>query len=350
VYDHLIIGGGISGCTLAFRLIEEGAKVMVIDQPANNISSLVAAGIVSPLTGKRIALTWKATELFEELHRFYPFMERKLNEEFFYPLPTMKIFESIYEQNEWMTKRQGNGFDSFIEKEIFRQDEDALVNNPYGGLRIIKSGRLNLKVYLRLVHRWLKEKNALLNLEFDSERAIINKNTIEWEGMKAQSIIFCDGTFANRNKFFNFLPFKPVHGELLEVEMPNFSEDRIINKGLFILPVGQQKFMVGATYNWEETLPVLTNAGRMELELKLKELVNCQYTIINQWAGIRPSTNDRRPFLGKHPEYNNVFIFGGLGSKGVSLVPLLSGMFTNYLLHDVELPRDVDICRLKLLK
>jgi len=346
MYDYFIVGGGLAGSTLAYRLIKQGAKVMVMDDVHKNISSNVAAGIVNPITGKRTTLTWNAAGLFDELHKYYPAIEKELGKEFFNTMPTYKLFESIYEQNEWLNKQQVEGFEQFIEKDLASLNSE-IVNNPFGALKILKSGRLDLREYLQTMHEFLRSLNSLKYEAFIYSQVQITDEVIQYEDMKSQAIIFCDGPNASHNPYFNYLPFKPVHGEMLEVEIPGFYEDRIINKGIFILPIGKMKFIVGSTYNWDETKPMITAKGRDELESKLKELINCKFTITDHKAGIRPSTKDRRPYLGRHPKFKNIFVFGGFGSKGVSLVPLLSRQFTNYLLHDVELPREVDICRVK---
>ncbi len=344
MYDYIVIGGGLAGTTLAYRLIKQGANVLVFDEPSRNISSNVAAGIFGPLTGKRTALTWKANEMFNELHKFYPGTENELGESFFHPMPMFKLFDTVFDQNEWLNKHQEKGFSKFIEHEIKFLDRD-LVSNPFGALQIKEGGRLNIHLYLKVMQTWLISHKAVLYQHFDFSKVIVSTDIIKYESLKTQAIIFCDGSYSNANPFFSYLPHKPVHGEILEVEIPYFYTDRIINKGIYVLPTEGQIYLVGATYNWDLSEPVTTERGKTELESKLRELVKTDFKIINHFAGIRPSTKDRRPYLGKHPLYKNIFIFGGIGSKGVSLIPYLSKVFTNYLLNDVELPREADICR-----
>ena len=43
--------------------------------------------------------------------------------------------------------------------------------------------------------------------------------------------------------------------------------------------------------------------------------------MVQHEAGVRPSSNDRRPILGAHPQQKNIYIFNGLGAKGVMLAP-----------------------------
>jgi len=346
MFDYVIIGGGIAGSTLAYRLLKQGAKVLVIDEADKNISSVIAAGIVNPITGKRTALTWKAVELFNELHKFYPTLEKELACPFFSTQSIFKIFDSIYEQNEWLNKQSESGYNQFIGKEV-RFLNTEMISNPYGAMQIIGSGRLDIKLYLTVLHQWLKSQNLILTQHFDATKLEVKPDIIKYEKIITRELIFCEGPFLERNPFFNFLPHKSVHGEILEVEIENFYTDRIINKGIYILPLINNKFLVGATYNWDLKEAVTTSKGLEFLINKLKETIQSDFKVTAHYSGIRPSSNDRRPFLGRHPKYHNLSIFGGFGSKGVSLIPHLSKVFLNFLLHEVPLPRETDIFRVK---
>ena len=88
-----------------------------------------------------------------------------------------------------------------------------------------------------------------------------------------------------------------------------------------------------------------TSKATDEIKSKLEKILKYPYEIIGQKAGIRPTTQDRRPLIGKHPEIGNAYIFNGLGTKGVSIAPYFSVMFTNWLLGEGTLSSEVDIKR-----
>ena len=62
--DHIIVGQGISGSFLSWYLIKEGKSVLVIDEENATTASRVAAGIINPVTGRRMVTVWMAEELF----------------------------------------------------------------------------------------------------------------------------------------------------------------------------------------------------------------------------------------------------------------------------------------------
>jgi len=104
---------------------------------------------------------------------------------------------------------------------------------------------------------------------------------------------------------------------------------------------------VGATYQFNDTTRASTEQGLQALLGKLEELICFPYNVIGQSWGMRPTTPDRRPILGPHPNYNSVIIFNGLGTKGVSLAPYFSGVLTSWLENHTPINKEVDIQRYK---
>ncbi|MEO6686601.1 MAG: FAD-dependent oxidoreductase, partial [Dyadobacter sp.] len=121
--------------------------------------------------------------------------------------------------------------------------------------------------------------------------------------------------------------------------------NQIVNQGIFILPVSGTKCRVGATYSWENLNWETTQSAREELEEKLKPILKVPYKISGQSAGIRPSSHDRRPMLGIHPDQPRLGIFNGLGTKGVTLAPFFAKELAEYLVHHKELSEAVNIKR-----
>jgi glycine/D-amino acid oxidase-like deaminating enzyme len=79
-------------------------------------------------------------------------------------------------------------------------------------------------------------------------------------------------------------------------------------------------------------------------------MLNMPFELIDHLAAIRPTVRDRKPYLGVHPLFNNVYIFNGLGAKGSSLGPYFASHFADWLNGEIELDTEVDIKRLKSLK
>jgi hypothetical protein len=61
--DYLLVGQGICGTFLSWYLQKAGLSFLVIDDYRPNSASLTAAGIINPVTGRRIVKTWIIDEV-----------------------------------------------------------------------------------------------------------------------------------------------------------------------------------------------------------------------------------------------------------------------------------------------
>jgi glycine/D-amino acid oxidase-like deaminating enzyme len=108
------------------------------------------------------------------------------------------------------------------------------------------------------------------------------------------------------------------------------------------MPLKNDLYKVGATYEWETINDMPTEKGKAELIQKLNSVITSPYLIVSHDAGVRPSVIDRRPVVGKNPEYKNVFIFNGLGTKAVMLAPYFAKQLVNYIQNDSVIDKEVN--------
>ena len=134
-------------------------------------------------------------------------------------------------------------------------------------------------------------------------------------------------------------------GELLIIKAPNLNLDVVLKSSIFILPIGDDMFKVGATYNWDDKDDLPTEEGKKELIDNLKELIDCDFEIIKHFAGVRPTVKDRRPLVGSHHLYKNIHILNGLGTRGVMLGPWLAKSLFDNLENEIPLDTNMDIKR-----
>jgi glycine/D-amino acid oxidase-like deaminating enzyme len=290
-----------------------------------------------------------ADKLFSALFQFYKKTEELLGQRFFYPMPIYRPFISIEEQNEWMAQSEGNSLKKFISKIYTSGAFDGKVNDSFGGVITEFSGYLNTVTFMEATRRFLNEKNAYLESCLDFEKAIIQKEKIIYENIEASKIIFCDGIAIRTNPYFNWVPVHPLKGETLTISLHE-TPDVIFNRGVYVVPTHSEKlFMVGATYNPKDSAQSVSIEAKKELEEKLRELIRIPFTINHQNWGIRPTSPDRKPIIGSHPEFENLIIFNGLGTKGVSLAPYFSGQLAAWLEGHGEIVPEVNIERFKSL-
>jgi glycine oxidase len=342
--DYILVGQGISGTVLGLQLISKGKKIAIFDDGNTKSSSKVAAGIFNPVTGKRKVKTWDADLLFSSLNDFYPALEKELSARFYYPKPVYMLFDSIEEQNSWAGRITDVQYKKIIDINIDINVYKSYINDPFGGILAKNSGYVDVQVLLEKAAEKFRKLGVLKVDKFNYDELEHSESDVGYKGIKARKIIFCEGAGLASNPFFSWLPINLVKGELLTIELDDIP-DVIFNKNIFILPLGEGRCIAGATYEWDDINTEVTESAREELKTKIDQLLRVPYQITDQRAGIRPATQDRRPYLGVHPEYGNVFVFGGLGTKGISIVPYYSGHFLEYLENQKELNKDVNISR-----
>ncbi|HEY3401943.1 MAG TPA: FAD-dependent oxidoreductase [Ohtaekwangia sp.] len=345
--DYIVVGQGLAGSAMAFQLLKRKKRILVFDQPAQNNSSRIAAGLFNPITGKKLVRTWMADQLFPYLHTFYCEAEAETKTRFFFPMPLYRPFLSVEEQNEWMAKSADPRFEPYVEK-VFLSTAFHSVQDDFGGLLLRQSGYLDTKIYINAIRNLILEKGIYIENHFDQNQLKISEAGVHYGQYTAGNIIFCEGSV--RNKWFDWLPVRPLKGETIFVEA-GITENVIFNRGVYAVPASQTGggWRVGATYNFQDAMEGCTTEARAELELKLDNLLAVPFESKGQEWGFRPTTPDRRPLLGRHPECDRILIFNGLGTKGVSLSPYFSEVLIHSIENGIALDKAVDIERYKSL-
>lgn len=342
--DFLLIGQGLAGSVLSYHLLQSGASVRVINASRGRASaSRVAAGLYNPITGRKMVKTWRADELFPYLESFYPALEQRLGASFFHPLPIYRPFVSAQEQNEWAVQADNTTFAPYVRQVALRSRYGRYVHDERGGLLLRQSGYVDVPALLRAYRTWLRRQELYEEAVFDPAQLVIGERHVRYGKWQAPRIVFCDGARGAHSSFFDWLPFRPVKGEIMRIktaeELPI-----VFNRGVFVIPQGQYS-KVGSTYDHHDLSEHPTDRGRQTLQKKLDQLLTLDYEVTEQWAGVRPATQDRRPLIGTHPEHEPLAVFNGFGSKGVSLIPFFAQHFVHCLSNNQAVDETVNIRR-----
>lgn len=345
--DYMVIGQGLAGSAIALQLLKRKRSFVIIDDSASNHTSRIAAGLFNPITGKKMTATWLAETLFPYLHTFYEEAERITQSHFFNTMPLYRPFLSVEEQNEWMGKSVDPAYTPFIEK-IFLSHHINGIHDPFGGLLLKQCGFLDTTAYVKSVNHYVLSKHQfVLDEKVNQDEVQVNEENITYRDYQARHLILCQGVHESR--WFRWLPIRPLKGETIRIKA-NINEKLIVNRGVYVVPSNQiNEWRVGGTYNFQDKTSQVTAEAKNELQEKLNALMASPYEIIGQEWGVRPTTPDRRPLLGRHPEHQNLWVFNGFGTKGVSLSPYFSEVLINAIENDNRINKEVDIDRYKLL-
>lgn len=346
--DYIIVGSGIAGVCFAELALQKNKSFTVFENYSTN-SSRVAGGLYNPVILKRFSSVWKAKEQLDFCLPFYAVIADRINCQFDFSIPVYRKFASIEEQNNWFHACDKPNLAPFLSTSIVHRTYEA-ISAPFGFGEVLQTGYIAVASLLDGYANYLFTLGLLKKELFDYSSLIINDDCIEYKGIKAKNIVFSEGFGLHANPFFNYLPLDGTKGELIIIKAPNLQLDVILKSSVFILPIGEDQYKVGATYNWEDKTAIPTEEGRQELIENLKELIDCDFEILEHFAGVRPTVKDRRPLVGTHAEYNRLHVLNGLGTRGVMLGPWLAKALLENIEMNVPLDNQIDIQRFKKKK
>ena len=342
--DCLIVGQGIAGSFLSQQFLNQGYRIKVVASGIKSSSSWVAAGVINPLVLKRYTLSWRADEFLKAIPPFYGEMNARLSENYYHPEILYKLISSKDESAFWQHRFEKAKLESYLEKELMDLNEGYEIT----GLKDFKKGLVkncawfDLKGFLSHFNSYLQKNGMLIEEEFDYKA--LNKKS--YKKLEFDHLVFCQGHGVKQNPFFKDLPFQWNKGELITIKAEKLRLKKMVKKKVFILPVGNHEYKVGATYSRDCKNNEISQDKLTLLKAFLDEIIDVPYTVVKQEAGIRPAVKDRRPLMGKDPD-SGYFLFNGLGSRGCFMAPLLSKEMMRYILTNEPLHPEADLSRFR---
>ena len=342
-YDYLIVGLGLAGISFCEQLENHGKTYKVISDNSQ-ISSVVAGGLYNPVILKRFTLAWNGNDQLKIALPFYGQLEKKLQIKLDYKVPILRLFASIEEQNLWFEAADRPKLNKFLNTNII-DNKNNNIDAPFGFGQVLQTGRIDTNKLVIGYQDFLKQKEHLISESFDFDAINLHGEYIKYKSIKARKLVFATGFGIKFNPYFNYLPLNGTKGELLTIKAPYLKEPNIIKSSVFIIPLGGDLYRVGSTYERTDKSNTITERGKKTLLHKLNSIIKCNYEIVHHAAGIRPTTADRRPLVGRHPELKNMYVLNGLGSRGVMIAPSISKQLFDSIENGEALPPELDIAR-----
>jgi len=350
----LIIGQGLAGTLTGFRLEKAGQHVHYIDANHQTAASQVAAGIVNPITGRRFVKSWRIDELIPEAKTLYRELENLLGVKLWYAQPLIRTLYNRGDLNDWQARSADPGYPEYMEDDPDPGRIPALTNPVFAYAGVRHAARVDIPTLVSTYRQKLVAEGRITEAVFDYATipALLGADAGAEEGLKSNGsptydrVICCEGWRARHNPWFNYLPHGGNKGEVLIVKTKAPILDRMFKHRVFLVPLADDTYWIGATSENRFTDDSPTPANRSFLADRLAEvLTGTDYEIINHRAAVRPTVKDRRMFIGHHPEVPQLWILNGLGTKGASLAPLGSRWLVQALLGGHALPPEVEIAR-----
>ncbi len=341
--DYLIIGSGLAGISFSEIALKNGKSIRVLNNNSQN-SSKIAGGLYNPVILKRFSEVGQAKEHLLVMNEFFSALEDKLNTKFDFKTPILRKFFSVEEQNNWFAASDKVNLAPYLSTQIISKKYQS-IDSPFGYGEVLQTGYIDTALVLKKYQEYLLKEELLIEDTFDYTLLEEEPNGICYKDIQAKHIIFAEGFGIHANPYFKHLPLDGTKGELLIIKAPELNLDVIVNTSVFILPLGNDLFKIGATYNWEDKTNTPTEEGKRELVERIKEIITCDFEILNHFAGVRPTVKDRRPLVGTYKNHNSIHVLNGLGTRGVMLGPAMAKVLFDHIEYQKPLEKAIDIKR-----
>ncbi len=343
----LIIGQGLAGTVLSYRLTQRSIRHKVIDNNHKSAATLAAAGIVNPITGRRYVKSWMIDELLPSARRMYHAFEKLLGASLISEHNILRSFETIAEENRWTDSTSRPGYKEYIvdPAEIGHYAQLLRQQKSYG--EITQSLKVDVALMIKYYRQYLIDNNRLINARFDFQ-SVNEAGSCKLEGETYTKLVDCTGYASAINGPFSYLPFQPAKGESFIVSIDAALPDKLLRDSFFIAPIDENSFWTGGGYEWNAKNNNPTSRFRTLWQERLEQLLSVPFKIESHLAGIRPSVKGRRPLLGQHPTIKNLYLFNGFGTKGTSLAPYWSQKMADLLEHSQPISSESNVSRFQI--
>jgi glycine/D-amino acid oxidase-like deaminating enzyme len=340
--DFLIIGQGLAGSLLGWELQQRGQQVLILD-PGDSNASRIAAGLINPVTGQRLVKTDTIETLLPAAQHFYHELEQQFRKPFLFQQPMLRLLQTRRDREIVDQRLHEPDYQAFLQGVI---DTSPDITSPFGMLVQKQTATLQTQPLLDDLRNFFSTRHQLI--QTDVTYSDITPVTASWQNVHPRAIIFCEGHRLLHNPWFNWLPLQPVKGEIITAEAQQLPTENLLNYGHWMIPLDAGRFKLGATFDHQHVNDQPSPAALQQLLASLKQVCPRLGTIsvVQQQAGIRPATKDRKPFIGFHPVYPKLAVFNGFGAKGSLLIPYYCRLFADLLTgKSASLPSAIDIKR-----
>lgn len=349
--DVIIIGGGIIGCSIAYRLAQAGCAVTVVDkgQPGQE-ASWAAAGMLTPNADAFHAIPETLSELSFASHDLYPDFITELEEETRLKIGYQttgsvcvacdfneaQILAGLVERQIRANRKADEiaradfhrflpGIAERVEVAVFLPD-DSYVNN-----RELMNALVAACQKRGVAFRTQSPVTGLISQ--DSQVLGVN---LPSEQLFADVIVNTAGCWSGSIPLPASLklPVKPVRGQMICLEkQPQLLQHLVHSSFCYFVPWPDGRILLGSTLENAGFNKVVTAQGVHSLLHAALEILPVlkEARIRETWAGLRPGTPDDLPILGT-TSLDNFIVATGHYRNGILLAPITAKLITELIL------------------
>jgi glycine/D-amino acid oxidase-like deaminating enzyme len=357
--DYCILGAGLAGLSLADSLREADFETIVIDKEDIAAgASGTPGGLVNLATGRRATKAWKAEQCYEAISQNLSKVQEYSDTEFYQhngllrPALLEKMARKMKEQHKKTSWPEG----------WCQWKSEGAIKEIHPGIKCIDGGlwlpiglTVDVGSYLQAYARYLMEEKGIpIRTNKNAKIAHTEKGWVisfDDTTIQAQNIVFAIGRATKKSEYWDWLPLNLIKGQVARFSTgsdPLSFSHSISSLGYIARNDTDNTFIQGSTYEHDFTHVKPDQEGEKYLRKRLRRTLpqlEKKVETVEQWAGVRTSTPNYKPILGRHPRHHNMHVFTGLGSKGLLFSKFLADHYVDHLTNGVTLYPEIGIER-----
>ncbi|MEL7297476.1 MAG: FAD-dependent oxidoreductase [Pseudomonadota bacterium] len=337
----LIIGGGLAGATLAWQLRDRGWRPRVIDSATPGRATTVAAGLITPVTGKKLKPEPNFASLLATANAHYRDVASNSKREFLAVRPAIRRLDTAQAQAAWRPA------DTSLRALAQPYETPPVLRNAanFPVIRMPDAARLDTSRYLQAVKQRLGEDWIEANVQDTAIACDTDEVQIPALGLSGRFAVFSRGWRDHDNSWFSELSWRPAKGQLIRISAPalNLGATTLHGNGLWLTAEENDTYLAGATYSWDNFEEGPTNSDTQQLIEKLGSLINSSFSLLDAQVGVRPIVAGRKPVIGVSHRHPRVWLLNGLGSKGSLYAPTVAKHLIAAMLDQQPIPEMFDL-------
>lgn len=352
-----VFGAGISGTALTNILSKRDKKVLLIDPYVSEDAPGAPGGQVNPATGLRAKMCWQAKDCYDTLKTHLEELMDKTGRDDLIsdsgvvrPAITKKLaknFKKALDKYDWP-----KGWIRWMDTDEIADLNPEIASN-FGGLYLDCGFTVYVDRYLNTYRRFLRESGVVCKYEQphfeyhrDEKQFHIHLGDRK---VTARHVIIAAGYRTPEFEAWTHLPLELVKGQIVRFEAEeDLDWQHAVSARGYSMRRGARDIIVGATYEHNfsglETTQAAYEIIKGKLEMMFPNIAG-RVKKKDQLAGVRVTTPNRLPVIGRHPDNEKLCIYTGMNSKGLFFSHYVAEQLVDHLVSGRPIPEELDVKR-----
>ena len=325
-----VVGSGIAGCSTAYHLAKNGHSVELFEineEISSGASGNPLAALYPRFNLNELPINTLNLSSFFYADRFF----KSLNSEAYYRTG-IAFLNHDKRTKKWIEKLKMLNRDDLF---VFSDEKNATGYENFKGVIFNHGGYLDP---VKINECLIKHKNISVNKEYEFKSFDSTSSSVTLHFQDSKELTFDYLVLAHGAGLINFSNYLALSkGQLAGAKISD-SIHMPINSNGYILPLKDGVNWIGSSYeNQFQNMNINKN--------KLQEMVEFQSDQFNlknpqnepdSKAQIRVISKDKLPLTGQYKDNKNVFLLGGLGSRGFCYGPILGDHVASLISNNVS--------------